>query len=215
MKKFRSEKRGANERPTPLARERMRNTGQKMTVAAYEFRQGKNERERRENIMPKVVVCKPGDRNLYPSSKTLDPRRGSNSLSESGQRKTQRTLQEELAEMVAAQTGDVIAQLSSEQCAALEAKFLVLPIEVRAAMAAKYPALSNIGRYIVRQMVREANSQLEKADGRKTADKQHRSKKWSKKNRPIMPEFEGEARFQGGKMILQGGLPELGKNRKH
>jgi hypothetical protein len=70
------------------------------------------------------------------------------------------TLKEQLTEAINAQSSSLIAQLSVEQQAALEAKMLALPIEVRSAMSSKYPSLSNVEAYIVRQMVREANGKL-------------------------------------------------------
>jgi len=51
--------------------------------------------------------------------------------------------------------------LSVEQRAALEAKFLTLPIEVRSAASMKYGAnLGNVALYIIRQAVKEANGKL-------------------------------------------------------
>lgn len=65
------------------------------------------------------------------------------------------------AEQVAAQAiADLLTLLSVEQRAALESKFNSLPIEVRSAASAKYPGRKTVELYIIRQMVREANSKL-------------------------------------------------------
>lgn len=72
----------------------------------------------------------------------------------------QETVATQLTEAINAQTSNLIAQSNVEQQAALEAKMLALPIEVRSAMSSKYPNLSYIEAYIVRQMVREANGRL-------------------------------------------------------
>ena len=72
----------------------------------------------------------------------------------------QETLKDQLTTVVTEQTASVMAQLNVEQQAALESKLLALPIEVRSAMASKYPNLSNVEAYIVRQMVREANGRM-------------------------------------------------------
>jgi hypothetical protein len=74
--------------------------------------------------------------------------------------KANETLSNIVTETISAQTSSVIAQLSVEQQAALESKLLTLPIEVRSSLAAKYPALSNVEAYIVRQMVKESNGKL-------------------------------------------------------
>lgn len=56
---------------------------------------------------------------------------------------------------------DVLSHLSVEQRAALESKFLLLPIEVRSAVALKYGSqYSNAALYIIRQAVKEANGKL-------------------------------------------------------
>ena len=73
---------------------------------------------------------------------------------------TQATLKDQLTAVVAEQTKSVLNMLTVEQQAALESKLLTLPIEVRSSLAAKYPNLSNVEAYIVRQMVREANGKL-------------------------------------------------------
>lgn len=54
----------------------------------------------------------------------------------------------------------VVDCLTTEQQAALESKYMALPIEVRSATAAKYTGLNTVSQYIVRQMVREANGKL-------------------------------------------------------
>jgi len=72
----------------------------------------------------------------------------------------QETLKDQLTAVVTEQTASIMAQLNVEQQAALESKLLALPIEVRSAMASKYPNLSNVEAYIVRQMVREANGRM-------------------------------------------------------
>ena len=72
----------------------------------------------------------------------------------------QETLKDQLTTVVTEQTASIMAQLNVEQQAALESKLLALPIEVRSAMASKYPNLSNVEAYIVRQMVREANGRM-------------------------------------------------------
>lgn len=65
-----------------------------------------------------------------------------------------------VSEAIAEQTADVISKLSTEQQAALESKFIALPDEVRSSIAAKYPAMTFVGMYIVRQMIKEANGRL-------------------------------------------------------
>ena len=69
-------------------------------------------------------------------------------------------LQNAITEVTAELSHNVEAQLSVEQKAALEAKFNALPIEVRSSVAAKYPQLTTVGMYIVRQMVKEANGKM-------------------------------------------------------
>jgi hypothetical protein len=54
----------------------------------------------------------------------------------------------------------IVNALSVEQRAALEGKYLTLPIEVRSTTASKYPDLDTCSQYIVRQMVKEANGRL-------------------------------------------------------
>ena len=72
----------------------------------------------------------------------------------------QETLKDQLTTVVTEQTASIMAQLSVEQQAALESKLISLPIEVRSAMSTRYPNLSNVEAYIVRQMVREANGRM-------------------------------------------------------
>lgn len=69
-------------------------------------------------------------------------------------------LKDAIEAAITEQTADVVAQLSVEQKAALESKFNALPDEVRSAIATRYPALSTVGMYIVRQAVREANGKM-------------------------------------------------------
>jgi hypothetical protein len=55
----------------------------------------------------------------------------------------------------------LLSSLDVPMRAALEAKFNALPQEVRASIALAYPSVaSNIERYALRQMVREANGKL-------------------------------------------------------
>ena len=70
------------------------------------------------------------------------------------------TLGVALSEAIAEQTADVLAHLSVEQKAALESKFNMLPVEVRSSVASKYPAMSTVGQYVIRQMVKEANNAM-------------------------------------------------------
>lgn len=70
------------------------------------------------------------------------------------------TMQDAITEAIAEQSTSVEMQLSVEQKAALESKFNALPVEVRSAIATKYPKLTTIAMYIVRQMVKEANGKL-------------------------------------------------------
>ena len=69
-------------------------------------------------------------------------------------------MQDAVSEAMQELSHDVLAQLSVEQLAALESKFMVLPIEVRSACTSKYPNLSFAGAYIARQAVKEANGRL-------------------------------------------------------
>jgi len=57
-------------------------------------------------------------------------------------------------------SNNVLDMLSVEQRGAIESKFNALPQEVRSAVAAKYPTLTTVGWYVIRQMVKEANSKL-------------------------------------------------------
>jgi hypothetical protein len=72
------------------------------------------------------------------------------------------TIQNAIAEVVVESTSNtgILDKISTEQKAALEAKFNALPIEVRSTVAAKYPGMSTVALYIVRQVVKEANSKL-------------------------------------------------------
>jgi hypothetical protein len=70
------------------------------------------------------------------------------------------TMKVAVQEAVSELSHDVLAQLSVEQLAALESKFMTLPIEVRSACTSKYPQLSFAGAYIARQAVKEANGKL-------------------------------------------------------
>ena len=70
------------------------------------------------------------------------------------------TMKDAVSEAMQELSHDVLAQLSVEQLAALESKFMALPIEVRSACTSKYPNLSFAGAYIVRQAVKEANGRL-------------------------------------------------------
>lgn len=72
------------------------------------------------------------------------------------------TIQQALTDAVkeSAITGDVLSNLSVEQRGALETKALALPQEIRSSYAAKYPTLSVVGWYILRQAVKEANGKL-------------------------------------------------------
>jgi hypothetical protein len=54
----------------------------------------------------------------------------------------------------------LLDKLSIEQRAALESKFMALPIEVRSDAATKYAGLTFAEMYVVRQMVKEANGKL-------------------------------------------------------
>lgn len=67
---------------------------------------------------------------------------------------------EAITEAVVGQVADVLAHLSVEQKAALESKFNMLAPEVRSSVASKYPAVSTVGLYVIRQMVKEANNAM-------------------------------------------------------
>lgn len=69
-------------------------------------------------------------------------------------------MKDAITEAIAEMSKDVIAQLSVEQQAALESKYNALAEEVRSSFNSKYPQLTIVGRYIVRQMVKEANGKL-------------------------------------------------------
>ena len=70
------------------------------------------------------------------------------------------TITEAITDAVVGQVADVLAHLSVEQKAALESKFNMLAPEVRSAVASKYPAVSTVGLYVIRQMVKEANNAM-------------------------------------------------------
>jgi hypothetical protein len=55
---------------------------------------------------------------------------------------------------------DLLSNLTVEQRGAIESKFNALPLEVRSAYAAKYPGLTVVGWYILRQVIKEANGKL-------------------------------------------------------
>ena len=72
----------------------------------------------------------------------------------------QNALANAVSEAITEQTADVLAQLTVEQKAALESKWNTLAPEVRSSVATKYPALTTVGLYVVRQMVKEANNAM-------------------------------------------------------
>lgn len=67
---------------------------------------------------------------------------------------------EAVKNVIASETTSIMAQLSTEQRGALEAKFMLLPIEVRSMLVAKFPAMDFATVYAVRQLTKEANSRL-------------------------------------------------------
>ena len=69
-------------------------------------------------------------------------------------------IKEAIASAITEQTADVLAHLTIEQKAALESKFNMLAPEVRSSVASKYPAMSTVGLYVIRQMVKEANNAM-------------------------------------------------------
>ena len=69
-------------------------------------------------------------------------------------------LQSAVAEAITEQTTSLLEHLSVEQQSALESKFNTLAQETRSEYNAKYPQLSVVARYVVRQMTKEANSKL-------------------------------------------------------
>lgn len=85
-------------------------------------------------------------------------------LSMSKQNEVNATIEQKLADAVneASVTLKVnlIQNLSVEQRSALEQKFLSLPQEVRLTVSEKFPSLDNTERYILRQMIKEANNKL-------------------------------------------------------
>src|SRR5690349_16206731 len=71
------------------------------------------------------------------------------------------TIQNAISEAVVSENSQsILERLSTEQRAALESKFNALPIEVRSTMASKYQGFPTVLLYIMRQVVREANSKL-------------------------------------------------------
>ncbi|MDR3392482.1 MAG: hypothetical protein P4L77_12195 [Sulfuriferula sp.] len=81
-------------------------------------------------------------------------------MSNSHSNTMQSQLESAITEAVSEQITDVLAHLSVEQKAALESKFNTLAPEVRSSVATKYPALSTVGLYVIRQMIREANNAM-------------------------------------------------------
>ena len=69
-------------------------------------------------------------------------------------------LKDAITEATAELSANIEAQLTVEQKAALESKFNAMAPEVRSAIATKYPSLTTVGMYIVRQAVREANGKM-------------------------------------------------------
>jgi hypothetical protein len=69
-------------------------------------------------------------------------------------------IKEAIESAITEQTADVLAHLSVEQKAALESKFNMLAPEVRSSVASKYPAMSTVGLYVIRQMVKESNNAM-------------------------------------------------------
>ena len=65
-----------------------------------------------------------------------------------------------ITEALVEQTSDVLSKLSVEQQAALESKFMALPIELRSNLTSKYPGMTFAAMYITRQAIKEANSRL-------------------------------------------------------
>jgi hypothetical protein len=71
----------------------------------------------------------------------------------------QETIQTALQNAVEAEH-TILDVLTAQQKAALESKYYALPEEVRSSTDAKYPTLPTVGRYIARQIVKEANGKL-------------------------------------------------------
>jgi hypothetical protein len=69
------------------------------------------------------------------------------------------TLKDQLQSVVEAQH-TILDVLTVQQKAALESKYYALPEEVRSAIDSRYPTLPTVGKYIARQIVREANSRM-------------------------------------------------------
>lgn len=70
------------------------------------------------------------------------------------------TLESQLSKAVSELGNSIEAKLDVPQKAALESKFNALPDEVRSAIASKYPGMSIVGMYLVRQAIKEANGKL-------------------------------------------------------
>lgn len=70
------------------------------------------------------------------------------------------TLQEQLQDAIGEAMTDVLSVLSAQQKAALEAKYYTLPEEVRSSTDSKFPTLTVCGRYVARQIIKEANGKL-------------------------------------------------------
>lgn len=70
------------------------------------------------------------------------------------------TMTEQLQSAVVELSSNLIANLTVEQQAALESKYMLLPIEVRSALTAKYPSMSFVAQYALRQLTKEANSAM-------------------------------------------------------
>lgn len=69
------------------------------------------------------------------------------------------TMQEQLQDVVEG-FHDVLSVLTAQQKAALEAKYYTLPEEVRSSTDSKFPMLTTCGRYVARQIIKEANGKL-------------------------------------------------------
>jgi hypothetical protein len=69
-------------------------------------------------------------------------------------------LAEGIKEALHEMSSDVLSKLSVEQQAALESKFMALDVDIRSAIASKYPGMTFAGMYLVRQAVKEANGKL-------------------------------------------------------
>ena len=76
------------------------------------------------------------------------------------QSKPSPSMEEQLSKAVKELSNTVESLLDVEQKAALESKFNTLAPEIRSATSTKYPMLSVVGCYIIRQMVKEANGKM-------------------------------------------------------